>query len=138
MSTLESLEYWPQSELVSSKWISEHLQDNNIRIVEVIYDSKDRSNQNTVPGAAVLDWNEDIIQTDYEQTDYEDPLRMDEKHDKLLKKIGVKDEKTTIVLCSDFNNWFASITYWIFKYCGNNNVKLLERGRQGWLYKNYG
>ena len=131
MSTLESLKYWPQSELVSSKWVIEHLQDNNVRIVEVVYDSKNRSTQNTVPGAAVLDWNEDI-----DQTDNEDPHRLDEKHNKLLKKIGVKDEKTTIVLCSDFNNWFASITYWIFKHFGNNNVKILEGGRQGWLHKN--
>ena len=37
---LESLEFWPQSELVSSKWVNEHLQDNNVRIVEVIYDAK--------------------------------------------------------------------------------------------------
>ena len=51
MSTIESLEYWPQSELVSSKWVGEHLQDNSVRIVEVIYDSKNRSTQNAVPGA---------------------------------------------------------------------------------------
>ena len=39
---LESLKFWPQSELVSSQWVNEHLQDNNVRIVEVIYDAKNR------------------------------------------------------------------------------------------------
>ena len=54
---------------------------------------------------SVLDWNEDI-----DQTDYEDIYKQNEKYNKLLKKIGVNDEKTTIVLCSDFNNWFAAIS----------------------------
>ena len=125
MSSIESLEYWPPSELVSSKWVSEHLQDKNVRIVEVIFDSENRNLCNTVPGAAALDWNKDI-----DQTDYEDPQRQNEKHDKLLKKIGVNDEKTTIVLYSDFNNWFAAIVFWIFKHIGYNNVRLLQGGRQ--------
>ncbi len=131
MSTIESLEYWPQSELVSSKWVGEHLQDNSVRIVEVIYDSKNRSTQNAVPGAAVLDWIDDI-----NQTDYEDIYKQNEKCNKLLKKIGVNDEKTTIVLYSDFNNWFAAMAFWIFKHIGQKNVRLLEGGRQGWLYTN--
>ena len=80
MSTRESLEYWPQSELVSSQWVIEHLQDNTIRIVEVIYDSKNRSSHNTVPGASVLDWNEDI-----DPTHYEDTYKQNEKYSKLLK-----------------------------------------------------
>ena len=131
MLVIESLEYWPQSELASPKWVNEHLQDNTVRIVEVIFDSKNKNSHNTVPGAAVLDWNEDL-----DQTDYEESHRQNEKYYKLLRKIDVKDEKTTIVLCSDFNNWFASITYWIFKHFGNNNVKLLEGGRHGWSDEN--
>ena len=52
----------------------------------------------------------------------------------LLEKIGVKDKKTIIVLCSDFNNWFAAIVFWIFKHIGHDNVKLLEGGRQELLH----
>jgi thiosulfate/3-mercaptopyruvate sulfurtransferase len=127
-TTRVPLKYWPQSELVSSEWVNNHLQDNDVRIVEVVYNSKNRNIHNSVPGAAVLDWDEDI-----DHTDYEDAQRQNEKYNKLLKKIGVIDGNTTIVLCSDFNNWFASIAYWIFKHFGNNNVKLLEGGRQAVL-----
>ena len=123
MSIKESLEYWPQSELVNSKWVNDHLQDNTVRIVEVIYDSKNRSSLVAVPGAAVLDWNEDI-----DQIDYENQQKQNEKYARLLKKIGVKDEKTTIVLYSDFNNWFAAIVFWIFKHIGHQNVRLLQGG----------
>lgn len=132
-TTTLPIEYWPQSELVSSQWVNEHLHDNNIRIVEIIYDSKNRNLSNSAKGAAaVLDWNEDIEHTDYENTE-----RQNEKYNSLLKKIGVSNEEATIiVLCSDYNNWFASIAYWIFKHFGNNNVKLLEGGRQEVLRKN--
>ena len=129
MSEIESLRYWPQSELVSSKWISEHLKDSTVRIVEVTYDSKNRGSHHTLPGAVVLDWHEDI-----DQTGYEDSPRQNEKYDKLLEKIGVKDKKTTIVLYSDFNNWFAAIVFWIFKHLGNDNVKLLAEGEPEGLY----
>ena len=131
MSTRESLEFWPKSELVSSQWVNEHLQDRSVRLVEVIYDTKNSRPHPAVPGASVLDWNEDI-----DQAEDVDTHKQNEKHNKLLKKIGVNNENTTIVLCSDFNNWFASITYWIFKHFGNNNVKLLEGGRHGWSDEN--
>ncbi len=129
ISTIEPSEYWPQSELVSSQWVNDHLQDSSVIIVEVIYDSRNRIIQNAVPGAFVLDWNEDIDQTDYEDTD-----KQNEKYNKLLKKIGIKDEKTTIMLYSDFNNWFAAIVFWIFKLSGHDNVRLLEGGRREWLH----
>ena len=131
MSTRESLEFWPKSELVSSQWVNEHLQDRSVRLVEVIYDAKTSRPHHAVPGASVLKWNEDI-----NQTEDVDIYKQNEKYNKLLKKIGVNDENTTIVLCSDFNNWFASITYWIFKHIGHDNVRLLEGGRQGWLLTN--
>ena len=131
MSTRESLEFWPQSELVSSQWVNEHLQDSSVRLVEVIYDAKTSRPHPALPGASVLNWNEDI-----DQAEDVDTYKQNEKYNKLLKKIGVYDVNTTIVLCSDFNNWFASITYWIFKHIGHDNVRLLEGGRQGWLRTN--
>lgn len=133
-TTTFPFEHWPPSELVSSQWVNEHLHDNNVKIVEVVYDSKTKSSYNSKQRTTVIDWHEDI-----DHSDYEDTQRQNEKYDKLLKKIGISDENTTIVLCSDFNNWFASIVYWILKHFGNNNVKLLEGGgggRQEWLNKN--
>ena len=93
MSTRESLEFWPQSELVSSQWVNEHLQDSSVRLVEVIYDTKNSRPHPAVPGASVLDWNEDI-----DQAEDVDTYKQNEKYNKLLKKIGVNDENTTIVL----------------------------------------
>ncbi|MBW3595345.1 MAG: sulfurtransferase, partial [Actinobacteria bacterium] len=38
----------------------------------------------------------------------------------------------TIVLYSGNNNWFAAYAYWLFKYRGVENVKLLNGGRKKW------
>src|SRR3712207_2970415 len=80
LTTTEPLEYWPQSELVSSQWVNDHLYDNNVRIVEVVYDSKKRkSNSVKEATTAILDWNEDI-----DHADYEDTQRQPEKYNNLL------------------------------------------------------
>ena len=33
----------------------------------------------------------------------------------------------------DFNNWFAAFAFWVFKYYGYKNIKLLNGGRKKWL-----
>ena len=38
-----------------------------------------------------------------------------------------------IILDGDFNNWFAAFAFWVFKYYGYENLKLLNGGRKKWL-----
>jgi thiosulfate/3-mercaptopyruvate sulfurtransferase len=133
VSTKESLEYWPQSELVSSEWVKEHQFDNDVKIVEVLYNSDNEQSHTPVPGSTHLIWDNEIDR----DTDYLD-IHVDgrnDKHMRLLNKIGVKNRRTTIVLYSDLNNWYAAIVFWILKRFGHENVKLLEGGRKKWLLK---
>lgn len=37
------------------------------------------------------------------------------------------------MLYGDFNNWFAAFAFWVFKYYGYENLKLINRGRRKWL-----
>ncbi len=39
---------------------------------------------------------------------------------------------TTVILYGGNNNWFAAYAYWILKYRGFDNVKLLNGGRKKW------
>ncbi|HEU0369617.1 MAG TPA: sulfurtransferase, partial [Candidatus Acidoferrum sp.] len=43
------------------------------------------------------------------------------------------DNKTTIVLYGDNNNWFAAYAFWQLKYYGHKSVKLVNGGRKKWL-----
>jgi thiosulfate/3-mercaptopyruvate sulfurtransferase len=40
---------------------------------------------------------------------------------------------TTLVLYGDFNNWFAAFAFWVFKYYGFSDVRLMNGGRKKWI-----
>jgi thiosulfate/3-mercaptopyruvate sulfurtransferase len=37
-----------------------------------------------------------------------------------------------VILYGDFNNWFAAFVFWVFKYYGHKNVKIMNGGRKKW------
>jgi thiosulfate/3-mercaptopyruvate sulfurtransferase len=39
---------------------------------------------------------------------------------------------TTVVLYAGNNNWFSAYTYWLLRYLGFDNAKLLNGGRKKW------
>jgi thiosulfate/3-mercaptopyruvate sulfurtransferase len=38
-----------------------------------------------------------------------------------------------LILYGDFNNWFAAFAFWVFKYYGYEDVRLINGGRKKWL-----
>jgi len=38
-----------------------------------------------------------------------------------------------LVLYGDFNNWFAAFAFWVFKYYGFKDVRIINGGRKKWL-----
>lgn len=38
-----------------------------------------------------------------------------------------------LILYGDFNNWFAAFAFWVFKYYGYKDVRLMNGGRKKWL-----
>src|SRR5271157_4822308 len=87
--------------LVTTQWVSEHLEDPRIRIAEVDYDPASNYNQGHIPGAVIFDWKKDM----------NDPVTRDilskEQLESMMGRSGVSQD-TTVVLYGDFNNWFAA------------------------------
>lgn len=112
--------------LVDTSWIEDHSEDPNVRIAEVDYDPKTNYHLGHIPGAVLFDWKKDI----------NDPLSRNiiskESCEELLKKSGI-NEDTTLVLYGDFNNWFAAFAFWVFKYYGYQDVRIMNGGRKKWL-----
>ena len=52
-----------------------------------------------------------------------------------MGRVGISND-TTIVLCSDNNNWFAAWAFWILKFYGHQDVRLLDGGRAKWVAEN--
>lgn len=112
--------------LVDTQWAEEHLKDTKVRIAEVDYDSKANYELGHIPGAVLFDWKNDI----------NDPLTRNvlskESCQKLLQNAGI-DNDTTLLLYGDFNNWFAAFAFWVLKYYGYKDIRLINGGRKKWL-----
>ena len=111
--------------LVDTEWLEQHLDDENIRIVEVDENPALYADAH-IPGAIGFDWKKDL--QDQVKRDFLGP----EAFGELLGSRGISDEHT-IVLYGDRNNWFAAYNYWYLKYYGHEDVKLLNGPREKWI-----
>jgi len=111
--------------LVDADWVEAHLEDPNVRLIEVDVDTKSYA-ESHIPGAVAFNWVKEL-----QEQIVRSPISK-EKLESLLSHAGVTTD-TTIVLYGDNNNWFAAWALWILKYYGHEDVRLLDGGRIKWL-----
>jgi thiosulfate/3-mercaptopyruvate sulfurtransferase len=111
--------------LVSTEWLAEHLDDDDLVIAEVD-ENPDLYDEGHIPGAVRLHWRDEL----------QDPVERDlvekEQFEKLMAEKGISND-TTLVLYGDKNNWFAAYAYWYLKIYGHEDVRILDGGRQKWV-----
>jgi len=114
--------------VVETSWVSEHMHDPHVRIVEsdedyLLYET------GHIPGAVKVDW----------YTTLQHPLRRDfltrEEFEKLCSQLGIAND-TTVVFYGDKSNWFACYALWLFRYYGHENLKIMNGGRTKWTLEN--
>src|SRR6266571_4933464 len=120
----EMAEYAHPEALVETDWLADHVSDPNIRVIEVDEDTT-AYEKDHIPGAVGWNWNTDLHAP--VGRDYIDQAGLSA----LLSKAGVGLD-TTVVLYGGNNNWFAAYAYWLLRYLGYGNVKLLNGGRKKW------
>ena len=111
--------------LITTDWVSEHLDDPNLVIAEVdenpaLYD------EGHIPGAVRLHWRDDL------QDQVERDLIQRDDFEKLMGGLGISND-TRLVLYGDRNNWFAAYAYWYLKIYGHEDVRIIDGGRQKWI-----
>jgi len=110
--------------LVSTDWLEDHLDDPDVRVIEVDEDTT-AYEKGHIRGAVGWNWNIDLhtsVGRDYKDQD---------GFAELLADAGVGDT-ATVVLYGGNNNWFAAYAYWLLKLRGFDEVKLLNGGRKKW------
>jgi thiosulfate/3-mercaptopyruvate sulfurtransferase len=111
--------------LVSTDWLAGHLDDPNIRLVEVSVDTEAYESGH-IPGAVGWSWKKDT----------QDPLQRDIPNqaafEALMSWSGITTD-TTVVLYGDLDNWFAAYAFWLLKLYGHPDVRLLNGGRKKWI-----
>jgi thiosulfate/3-mercaptopyruvate sulfurtransferase len=120
------MEYAHPNVIVGTEWIYDHLNDPQVRIAEVDYNPDSGYRLGHIPGAALFDWKQDL----------NDPNKKDiiskEGCEDLLQRTGVNND-TILVLYGDYKNWFAAFAFWVFKYYGFNDVRLINGARKKWF-----
>ena len=111
--------------LVSTDWVAQHLNDTNIRIVEVDVDTA-AYDQGHVPNAIAWNWTTELCDTLVR--DIIPPA----KFEALMAKSGIAND-TIVILYGDNNNWFAAWALWQMKVYGHQDVRIMNGGRKKWL-----
>ena len=117
-------EYTNADALVETDWIEQQGDSQSVAILEVDEDTTAYV-KGHIPNAISIDWENDL---------HDKPRREFVSREQLAKLLGEKgiSGDQTIVLYSGNNNWFAAYAYWLFRYRGVENVKLLNGGRKKW------
>ena len=110
--------------LVETDWLEQQGDSADIAILEVDEDTT-AYQKGHIPNAISIDWANDL---------HDVPRREFVSSEQLAKLLGEKGVSSdqTLILYSGNNNWFAAYAYWLFKYRGVENVKLLNGGRKKW------
>jgi thiosulfate/3-mercaptopyruvate sulfurtransferase len=110
--------------LVQTDWLEQNLESDGIAIIEVDEDTT-AYDKGHIPNAISINWETEL---------HDSPRREFISSEQLAQLLGQKGVSSddTIILYSGNNNWFAAYAYWLFKYRGVENVKLLNGGRKKW------
>jgi thiosulfate/3-mercaptopyruvate sulfurtransferase len=123
-------EYAHPEVLVTTEWVSDHLNDPQVRVIEADEDVL-LYEVGHIPGATKLDWHADL----------QDSVRRDfidkEGFERLMSQSGVAND-TIVVLYGDKNNWYATYTFWLFKMYRHGDVRVMDGGRLKWEQEDRG
>ncbi len=115
--------------LVDTEWVSQNPPNENRKLVEVDYDPENGYRKGHIKGSSLIWWKRDI----------NDPIARDIVNKKLFEELmaknGIKPD-TEVIMYGDFNNWFAAFSFWVFKYYGHKNIKIMNGGRKKWELEN--
>ncbi|MDQ3780017.1 MAG: sulfurtransferase [Chloroflexota bacterium] len=110
--------------LADAAWLKQHLDDPNLRVVALT--PLDTFAAGHIPGATQIDWPE------LEITDTSDPslAAWRETLAATLMRLGVTPESTVVIY--DEGTLFAARLWWILRYLGHDDVRILNGGFPAW------
>jgi thiosulfate/3-mercaptopyruvate sulfurtransferase len=136
-----------EAHLVETAWLAEHLDDPSIRLVDMRGSVKTETQENGyqtaqylgrgddyaaghIPGAVYLDWTRDLI-------DESDPVPAQaappEKLARVLSERGIGDGHLIIAYDDHPSAQFATRLWWLLRYYGHEQCRVLDGGWRRWL-----
>ncbi|NKB68729.1 MAG: sulfurtransferase [Candidatus Latescibacteria bacterium] len=122
--------------LVDAQYLLDHRADPHLKIFDIraTWGDDPRSLhqdylQGHIPGAAFLDWTQELITTGTPIP--EAPVPSLEKAQASFAALGI-DTDDTVVLYDDYSHMFASRLWWVMRYFGLAKVRILNGGWSHW------
>lgn len=128
--------------IVSPQWLSEHLNDFDVTIVDCRFSLADAELgyqqylTSHLPNAFYLHLNTDLSSPVGEHGGRHPLPNPEELADKLAS-IGVNSSQTLVVAYDDSRFAFASRLWWLLRYLGHDNVAVLDGGFSQWQQQGY-
>ncbi len=121
-------QYTHPETLVDTQWLSEHLDDPNVRIIEIDLSSESYE-KGHIPGS--IFWNA--------MTPFKPDLRIDFDPTAMEKRLGNSGitNNTTVVAVHDSYAATSGCIFWLLKVFGHDDVRILNGGRQKWTMDGY-
>ena len=111
--------------LVDCDWLDAQKSNDNVRVLEIDRVNTDTYDQGHIPGSLGLNWKQFLW--DESTRDFPAPADFAAR----LGALGI-DNDTTIVVFGDPVQ-FGTYGWWVLKYCGHKDVRLLNGGRKRWI-----
>lgn len=115
--------------LVDTKWLSQHLNDGNLVIVDCQWDVNAYLRAH-IP-RALMRPGHPYVKSENDGVPSNRLPTIDE-FQKLLEELGI-GANTTVICYDEWRNHFATRFWWVLKYYGFKNVRLLDGGWQAWV-----
>ncbi|MBE0608400.1 MAG: sulfurtransferase [Dehalococcoidia bacterium] len=116
--------------LVEPDWLAAHLDDPNVRVIDcAVLEAYRRAH---IPGAVHLPVHYYIKEDGPPGADHGTFVMPPHQFEELMGKLGVSND-TLVVPYDDNNHLVAARMWWVLKYYGHTNVKVLNGGWHRWL-----
>jgi thiosulfate/3-mercaptopyruvate sulfurtransferase len=111
--------------LVETDWVKTNLGQPGVKLVEIDVDTN-AYDTGHIRGAVAFNWRSEL------QDQVSRDIITKEAFERLVGGAGISPHDA-VILYGDNNNWFAANGFWLFKYYGHKDVRLMNGGRRKWL-----
>lgn len=132
-----SLTLPPDSPLVTAQWLADHGDHPQLLIIDCRFRLADPHwgeqayQESHIPGAHYLHLDRDLS-APLAQFGGRHPLPSGDRWQGTMEKLGVRRQETRVILYDDFRGAFACRLWWLLRYFGHDEVRILDGGWQGW------
>jgi thiosulfate/3-mercaptopyruvate sulfurtransferase len=127
---------------VDTQWLARHLQDEDMRIVEVHFtrcfsshekvaeECREQYRSGHIPGAVYIDCISDLTDTSYKDIFY---VATPDQFSKVMGRVGITNE--TMIVCYDEAPYplAAARFWWTLRYYGHSRIRILAGGIRKWV-----